>query len=474
MKILARRLYFHQYKITNMKKFLIFLMTGCLITGNSFGQLRIKGNNGIDIPCTTPTVNSMLAVDTTSGRQVANNYLAWENGEVILVKFMNNVGSKSIRNKIMQYAKEWEQYANITFSFVPDNTPVTNIRVRLGSYKDKLGHNSQVGISCNEVPQNMQTLNLDTSDFLDLKAYAEEYNKKGDFTAFLNKRVTDFSKYTDPDFLADILEYPEADKKWNLKIVGRKSRHEFGHALGLLHEQSYPGGIKWNTDTVYKFYAEYYGWGKEKVDGNVLEASDQFFTNGTTYDPKSVMHYDVKSWQTLDGFSLISSMEISEGDKKIIAALYPKDKKVSDLAVPKVTVFNFSKLEVKTDNLRKGLVIYPSFNLKTSAVLGKVHFVALLTTEDGATGIITTNTKYSWNNIAATYLPMTLLPSSTAAYNKGTKKNLELFFPFKEMPALNGKKVKVMFLVYVYDNANNKFDRVAASSFSMPLNMPGK
>ena len=77
--------------------------------------------------------------------------------------------------------------------------------------------------------------------------------------------------------------------------------HEFGHALGMLHEQSYPNGIKWNKDTVYKYYEKYQGWDKAKVDFNVLEASDFFYTNGTTYDPQSIMHYPVLAWQTVDG-----------------------------------------------------------------------------------------------------------------------------------------------------------------------------
>src|SRR5580765_7525253 len=92
-------------------------------------------------PCTTLLGDAMLrAVDTSKhpSRGMANNYAMWDNGKVILVKFMPG-GSKSLRDRVMQSAKEWEQYANITFKFVPDNTAYTDIRILLGH---GLGHNS--------------------------------------------------------------------------------------------------------------------------------------------------------------------------------------------------------------------------------------------------------------------------------------------------------------------------------------------
>lgn len=457
-----------------MKKGLSIMMTAMLLNIVVHAQKLPKGPLPSKAPCTTLMGSNLhpTAIDTTQGRNVANNDLAWENGDVILVKFMDNVGSQNLRNMIIQYAKSWEQYANITFKFVPDNTPVTNIRVKLGSREDNLGHNSQLGIGCNSVAQYLQTLNLDTSDFIDYKAYVEQYKNGGPFLDYLKRKGVDLKKYTYGDLYKDVVAFKDPNIKWNYSSMRGTATHEFGHALGLLHEQSYPNGIKWNKDTVYKYYAKYQGWDKEKVDFNVLEASDIFYTNGTNYDPLSIMHYPVLAWQTVDGFTVGSNTELSDGDKKIIAALYPKDKKVSALAVPKIEISNIGYGDVKTDNIKKGILIYPTFDIKTSALLGSVYFVARLTTEDGLYYIPTSNENYSWNKMAATYVKMRLLPSTNTSFNKNGAKNLELFFPYKEMPDLAGKKVKIEFSVYQDDEVNNRYQKLTFNFLSSPVSVP--
>lgn len=201
-----------------MKKGFLMMMTLLSLTFVVQAQKKsLTGPLPSKAPCTTLMGSALLptAVDTTQGRNVANNDLAWENGDVILVKFMDNVGSQSLRNMIMQYAKSWEQYANITFKFVPDNTPITNIRVKLGSREDNLGHNSQLGIAGNNVPQYLQTLNLDTSDFIDYKAYVDQYKNGGPFLDYLKRIGTDFKKYTYGDLYRDVVAFKDPNIKWN-------------------------------------------------------------------------------------------------------------------------------------------------------------------------------------------------------------------------------------------------------------------
>lgn len=431
-----------------MKKVLIFALGLICFSSNANAQKFPKAN------CTTLVGDAMLQeVDTTKSRGVSDNYHTWANGEVLLVKFMPG-GSKTLRDKVMLCAKEWEKYANVVFKFVPDSTAVTNIRIRLGK---GFGHNSAVGTEANFRVQSNPTMNFDTLYFADGDYYIGNLKKKG---------------IPSPYNLNQLMEEMKADPNhWNLVELNRVVTHEFGHALGLLHEQSYPGAVNWKkTDSVYNYYEETQGWDRKKVDFNVFEISNQFYTNGTTYDPKSIMHYSINSWETTDGYSVKQNNELSAGDKAIIAALYPKDKNESTLIVPKVSITNFGKLSAVSDTTKKGLSIYPGFDLKTNSKLGQVYVVARLATEDGYY-IKTTNQYYNWGGTAATYLKMNLLPNSKISYNKLAKKNLELFFPFEQMPELNGKKVMIVFAVYLDDEANGQMDKLMYFSTTTPLSI---
>lgn len=92
----------------------------------------------------------------------------------------------------------------------------------------------------------------------------------------------------------------------NSPLDQRTILHEFGHALGMIHEHQNPkGGITWNKPVVYSDLQKNNGWTKAMVDDNMFaEYGDaemckkdskfcgDLMTNGSTFDPTSVMEYD--------------------------------------------------------------------------------------------------------------------------------------------------------------------------------------
>ncbi|HMU47012.1 MAG TPA: M12 family metallopeptidase [Chitinophagaceae bacterium] len=433
-----------------MKRILIVLIVLAAAWNRSDAQVLPKTG------CTSDLGEAMFGeVDTTKPRGVGDNYHTWENGTVLLVKFMPG-GSQMMREKVIQNAKEWEKYANITFMFVPDTTSTTDIRIKLGR---GLGHNSAVGTEARFRPQSKQTVNFDTLFFADQEYYLQSLKNKGILPPYNWNHLINEMR-VDPDH-------------WNLKELRRVVMHEFGHVLGLLHEQSYPGAVNWKkTDSVYDYYRQTQGWDRAKVDFNVFSVASQFYTNGTQYDPKSIMHYAIESWQTIDGYAQNDNFELSDGDKKLIAALYPKDKKEAEKVVPKVDVTGFGDLKVVNDKFRKGLVIKPSFNLKTNSKLGEVYLVAQLADEDGY-WIKTSGLYYNWGGVTATYIKLKLLPNTKVSYNKGGRNNIpvELFLPYDQIPSLYGRKIKVVFSVYLDDVVNNQRDKLMYFSMTNPLSI---
>ena len=201
-----------------------------------------------------------LAVDT---------YSLWENGKVLHVKFLG--GSKSVHKQVEMFAKEWETHANIKFNFVNDAD--AHIRV---SFFQRVGSHSQVGKEALKVVGDEPTMNLDVSD------------------------------------------------STSQQELRRQVLHEFGHALGCIHEHCSPrAAIQWDVEGVYSYYQKR-GWDRSKVDQNIFKKYGLERTKFSTFDSTSIMTYLIPGSHTKTGFSVSYNCELSAIDKEFIAKVYPK------------------------------------------------------------------------------------------------------------------------------------------------------
>ena len=191
----------------------------------------------------------------------------WPAGKTLKVRFQN--GSASLQTKVLDYAKTWSNYANVTFVKVTSGT--SDIRVRFGN----LGHNSYVGTDNLNIPQDAQTMNL---QFTDNTSEVE---------------------------------------------IRRVSLHEFGHALGLMHEHQNPfANIPWDKPKVYAYYAATQGWSQQQVDAQVLNTLGWGPAQHSAFDPQSIMAYSVPASLTTNGYSIPWNTELSATDKAFIGKVY--------------------------------------------------------------------------------------------------------------------------------------------------------
>ena len=93
----------------------------------------------------------------------------------------------------------------------------------------------------------------------------------------------------------DCAEIPLDELTMNLGFIDRATvLHEFGHAIGLIHEHQSPaqGGFNWNKPVVIedlKGPPNY--WDMQTIKSNIFFRYKKSKISGTKYDKKSIMHY---------------------------------------------------------------------------------------------------------------------------------------------------------------------------------------
>jgi hypothetical protein len=99
--------------------------------------------------------------------------------------------------------------------------------------------------------------------------------------------------------------------------------HEFGHALGLIHEHLSPiQPILWNRERVIADLKSRNGWDDATIEVNMFSLPGQGEIFATDLDPQSIMMYPIPSEWTVDGFTAPWNTRLTALDKKLVREAY--------------------------------------------------------------------------------------------------------------------------------------------------------
>jgi hypothetical protein len=111
------------------------------------------------------------------------------------------------------------------------------------------------------------------------------------------------------------------DKEYERVVV-----HEFGHALGCIHEHQQPNEtLNWNKDAVYAaFSGPPNNWSHDEIDQNILEKYSPNGIDATAFDKDSIMLYQFDASLFTPPNATPLNTELSAHDKAFIKTMYPK------------------------------------------------------------------------------------------------------------------------------------------------------
>lgn len=200
----------------------------------------------------------------------------WSQKE-LRVSFLD--GPTELRKEIFRIAKIWTQYADIRFVH-EDGDPQAEIKITFNLSGALSGHWSYVGTDSLK-RTTRQTMNLQ-------------------FTPNQNL----------------------GENTYEFGVV----LHEFGHALGCVHEHLSPAnGIQFDERETISYFKRRFGWTEAEIRRNVLDRYNaRDLIRFSEFDPKSIMIYAIPAEITMDKKAVKGNNSLSETDIKFIKLLYPK------------------------------------------------------------------------------------------------------------------------------------------------------
>ena len=128
--------------------------------------------------------------------------------------------------------------------------------------------------------------------------------------------------------------------------------HEFGHALGMIHEHQNPYGteIQWNLTELYSTYGDNPNyWSEEQTYQQVVEKYSQNEINGSTFDPCSIMLYFFDADLTTNGVGSKQNMRMSPTDMQWLAQEYEGKKTLDEVKEFYNSIYNLTDDDLDFD-----------------------------------------------------------------------------------------------------------------------------
>ena len=225
----------------------------------------------------TPAHQAETGDDTGQPRHLARLMVSfskyWARGRTLKVLFLNNPPAV-LTAPIVEAARKWLPHINLKFEFVADGA-------------------SDIRIDFNE-HLNWSAIGTDT-------LLAEPHESTMEF---------------------NVKELYTADQK-PMPDLTRIVLHEFGHALGAVHEHQHPqANIPWNEPLVRSLLSQT-GLSDEEINTNFFDRYEAADFHHSAYDRDSVMHFDIPNDLTLGDFEIINvGKTLSSNDIAVMSAIY--------------------------------------------------------------------------------------------------------------------------------------------------------